>query len=486
MKRSKTLQELFVRTGVKIPPNLQTLTVSGVEFDSRRVQPGRLFVAVRGFTVDGHDFLPMAQEKGAVVAVVEEKVTGVHIPQIVVENSRYVLAWLAANFFRPEIDALTLVGITGTNGKTTTSFLTQAVLQKAGLPCGVIGTIAYQIGQKKTDAWNTTPEAVDVASMLFELWKQDYRACALEASSHALALDRVSGLRFKVGVFTNLTRDHLDFHKTLEAYFESKMKLFDLLTPDGTAVVNIDDAHGQQIIDRIEQPTLTYGQTVQADIHPIQSTVELTGISLKCATPFGTVEIHSSLTGAFNIQNIMAAVGAGLALGIPLETVKQGIESVRHVPGRLESYEIKSGVRAVIDYAHTPDSLEKALQTLRCMTDGRLLVVFGAGGDRDRGKRPLMGKVAEALADLVFVTSDNPRNEDEMAIIEDILSGMEHPEKHRVIPDRKKAIFAAVKEARPGDVLLVAGKGHETYQIVKGKKLPFDEVAILKEAAQHA
>ncbi len=486
MKRSKTLQELFDGTDVTVAAELRDVRVRGVQFDSRRVQPGHVFVAVRGFTVDGHDFLPMAKEKGAVVAVVEEKVRGVDIPQIVVENSRRVLAWLAANFFRPEIDALTLVGITGTNGKTTTSFLTQAVLQEAGLPCGVIGTIAYQIGQKKTAAWNTTPEAVDVANMLFELWEQDYKACALETSSHALALDRVSGLRFKVGVFTNLTRDHLDFHKTLEAYFESKMKLFRLLTPDGTAVVNIDDTHGQQIIDRIEQPTLTYGQTVQADIHPIQSEVELTGITLKCATPFGTVTIRSSLTGAFNIQNIMAAVGVGLALGIPLETIRRGIERVRHVPGRLESYEIKPGVRAVIDYAHTPDSLEKALQTLRSMTAGRLLVVFGAGGDRDKGKRPLMGKVAEALADLVFVTSDNPRNEDEMAIIEDILSGMNQPEKHRVIPDRKEAIFAAVKEAQAGDVLLVAGKGHETYQIVKGKKLPFDEVAILKEAAQHA
>ncbi len=477
---------MFDGTDVTVAAELRDVRVRGVQFDSRRVQPGHVFVAVRGFTVDGHEFLSMAKEKGAVVAVVEEKVPSVDIPQIVVENSRWVLAWLAANFFRPEIDALTLVGITGTNGKTTTSFLTQAVLQEAGLPCGVIGTIAYQIGQKKTAAWNTTPEAVDVANMLFELWEQNYKACALETSSHALALDRISGLRFKVGVFTNLTRDHLDFHKTLEAYFESKMKLFRLLTPDGTAVVNIDDAHGQQIIDRIEQPTLTYGQTVQADIHPIQSEVALTGIALKCATPFGPVTIRSSLTGAFNIQNIMAAVGVGLALGIPLETIRRGIERVRHVPGRLESYEIKPGVRAVIDYAHTPDSLEKALQTLRSMTTGRLLVVFGAGGDRDKGKRPLMGKVAEALADLVFVTSDNPRNEDEMAIIEDILSGMNRPEEHRVIPDRKEAIFAAVKEAQPGDVLLVAGKGHETYQIVKGKKLPFDEVAILKEAAQYA
>lgn len=485
-EHSKKIKELFKGFGETAPQNVAELAVTGVQFDSRRVVPGNLFVAVRGFTTDGHDYLPMAQEKGAAAAVVERDVDSIKIPQIKVRDSRKALAYLAANFYRPEIDQLTLVGITGTNGKTTTSFLAQSVLETAGLPSGLIGTIQYRIGQKKVDAWNTTPESADVAAMLFELAEQKFKACVLEVSSHALALKRVDGLRFKVGVFTNLTRDHLDFHKTFEDYFASKMHLFDLLTHDGTAVINIDDDYGKKAADRIEHAVLTFGQSPKADIHPLKAQVYLKGIEMECGTPFGAIEIKSPLTGDFNVQNILAAVGVGLALHIPLEEIRLGIKRMERVPGRLESYEIKHGVRAVIDYSHTPDSLEKALQTLRAMTQGRLLVVFGAGGDRDTGKRPLMGRVAEQLADVVFVTSDNPRNEDPQKIIDDILQGMEEEQKRQVIVDRKQAIFAAVQEAQLGDVILIAGKGHETYQIIKGQKFDFDEVAILKEAAKRA
>ncbi len=485
-KRNKKLSDLFENCGEPVPESFAELNVSGVQFDSRRVQPGDLFVAVRGFTTDGHKFLPMAEEKGAVAAVVEKKSALIKIPQIEVKDSRKILAFLAANFYRPEIDHLTLVGITGTNGKTTTSFLGQSVLNTAGLSSGLLGTIQYRVGRQNVDAWNTTPEAADVAAMLFDLVQQNFKACVLEVSSHALALNRVDGLRFKVGVFTNLTRDHLDFHKTFEHYFRSKMHLFDLLTADGTAVINVDDAYGKRAAELTDRAVLTFGRSAQADIHPLQTSVSLQGIDLECATPFGIIRLHSRLTGDFNVQNILAAIGIGLALHISLDEIRRGIEQMERVPGRLEMYEIKTGVRAVIDYAHTPDSLEKALKTLRSMTDGRLLVIFGAGGDRDHGKRPLMGQVAETLADLVFVTSDNPRNEDPKAIIDDILQGMKEASKRRVIVDRKQAIMAAIKEARAGDVVLVAGKGHETYQIVKGEKYDFDEVAILMEAARDA
>ncbi len=485
-ERKKKLNELFKGTGETPQEAVAGLTVNGVQFDSRRVQPGNLFVAVRGFITDGHDYLPMAQDRGAAAAVVEKKSDKIQIPQIKVRNSRKTLAYLAANFYRPEIDRLTLVGITGTNGKTTTSYLAQAILNEAGLPSGLLGTIQYQIGQKKVNAWNTTPESVDVASMLFELVNQDFKACVLEVSSHALALNRVNGLRFNVGVFTNLTRDHLDFHKTFDDYFESKMHLFDLLAKDGTAVINIDDEFGKKAVDRVEQTVLTFGRNPQADVYPVRETVSLQGIEMECATPFGHVDIHSKLTGDFNVQNILAAVCIGLALHISLKEIRRGIAKMERVPGRLESYEVKPGVRAVIDYAHTPDSLEKALKTLRSMTSGRLIVVFGAGGDRDHGKRPLMGSVAEEWADIVFVTSDNPRSEDPKKIIDDILQGMKYEKKRQVIVDRKQAIFSAVQQAEAGDVILVAGKGHETYQIVKGRKLDFDEVAILREAAKRA
>ncbi len=483
-QRQKTLKELFEGIEFQLTDELAGLPVSGVQYDSRKVKKGHAFVAIRGFATDGHRFLANAVENGASVLIVEEQQPSLAVPQVVVPDTRKILGKLAFNFFSPEIEQLALVGITGTNGKTTTSFLVQSILNEGGLTAGLIGTIQYQIGSQRLDAWNTTPESVDICQMLFDLHQQNYKACVLEVSSHALSLHRVDALKFKVAVFTNLTRDHLDFHKTLEDYFETKMKLFSLLAFDGNAVVNIDDPFGAKALDRIEQPVMTFGRKKSADIHPLQAKVTMDGIDLRLSTPFGEVEIRSSLTGDFNVQNIQAAVGVGLAMGLPLETVKRGVEKVKHVPGRLESYQVKPGVRAVIDYAHTPDSLEKALQTLKKLTAGRLIVVFGAGGDRDRGKRPLMGRVAEQNADVVFVTSDNPRTEKPEKIIDDILEGIEYPENCRVIVDRKEAIFAAVKEAQSGDVILVAGKGHETYQDVNGVKHPFDEVALLKEAAR--
>ena len=482
-KREITLKKLLNGLSVDLPDEMTRLQVSGVQYDSRKVEAGNLFVAIRGFQTDGHQFLKMAAEKGACCALVEERVSGVDIPQLEVNNTRELLPLVAANFYRPEIDRLTLIGITGTNGKTTTSYLVQSILNEAGKPAGVIGTIQYLIGGQKIDAWNTTPESVDICRMLYELAQQNFEACVLEVSSHALALNRVDGLKFKAGVFTNLSRDHLDFHKTMENYFEAKTRLFTLLHPRGTAVINFDDPYVKKAIDRIEQAVITFGYDRRSDVYVLAERLDINGIYLKLQTPFGPLEIHSGLRGHFNVQNIMAAVGSGLALGLNLDAIKRGIEKLDRVPGRLEPYEVKPGVLAVIDYAHTPDSLEKALQSLRPLTSGRLIVVFGAGGDRDRGKRPLMGAAAEKQADVVIVTSDNPRTEDPQKIIDDILTGIEKKEKCQVIVDRKQAIFQAVHQAQAGDVILIAGKGHEMYQDVNGVKHPFDEVAILKEAS---
>ncbi len=481
--RTRTLSELFNGLPVQLPEKLAGLELTGLQYDSRKVEAGNLFVAIKGFKTDGHKYLAMAAKKGAVCAVVEEQNPGLKIPQIQVQNSRMLLPALAANFYRPEIDALTLVGITGTNGKTTSSYLVQSILNQDGKQAGVIGTIQYIVGQNKIDAWNTTPESVDVCRMLYEMYKQNFKAAVLEVSSHALALNRVDGLRFKAALFTNLSRDHLDFHKTMASYFETKMKLFSLLQPEGTAVINVDDPWVKKAVDRIEQPVITFSQNESADVSVVRQQLDINGIDLKLQTPFGLLEIHSPLRGQFNVQNILAAVSTGLALGIKLEVIKRGVEALQRVPGRMEAYEVKPDVQAFIDYAHTPDSLDKALRSLRPLTRGQLIVVFGAGGDRDRGKRPMMGRVAESQADVVIVTSDNPRSEDPQKIIDDILEGIEQPEKCQVEVDRRKAIEQAVKQAKPGDVILVAGKGHEMYQDVNGVKHPFDEVAILKEAA---
>ncbi len=482
-QKQKKLNEVFAGTNIVLPESIADLQVRGLQYDSRRVQPGHLFVAVRGFKTDGHRYLSMAQKQGAICAVVEEQDPKVHLPQIQVKNTRALLPLLAANFYRPEIDRLSLVGITGTNGKTTTSYLVRSILNEAQKTAGIIGTIRYELGNQVMDAWNTTPESVDVCRMLFEMSQQNFKACVLEVSSHALALNRVDGLRFDVAVFTNLSRDHLDFHANMEDYFEAKMKLFSLLKSQGTAVLNVDDPYVKKAQDRIEQPVITFALQEPADITVSEVQLNIKGIWLNLNTPFGHLDLHSKLLGKFNVQNIMAAVATGLGLGLKLDVIKRGIEKMERVPGRMETYEVKPGVQAIIDYAHTPDSLEKALRSLKPLTHGRLIVVFGAGGDRDRGKRPLMGAVAEKEADVVVVTSDNPRTEDPQAIINDILKGVKHPENCQVIVDRRQAIVWAVQNAQSGDVILVAGKGHEMYQDVNGVKHPFDEPAILKEAA---
>ncbi len=483
---NKPLQSLFTVLNAEIPAQVAQLPVHGIHFDSRKIEPGDLFVAVRGFKSDGHDFLRQAQQKGALAAVVETYHPEVTLSQIKVSDARRALALLSAELYRDSIDALKLVGVTGTNGKTSVAFLIRSMLEASGKRAGLMGTIAYYYGSKQAAAWNTTPEAADMARMLAEMVENGQQAVVLEVSSHALALQRVEGLRFDAAVFTNLTRDHLDFHKTEEAYFQAKAHLFDLLKANGKAVVNLDDAFGRRLSAVVQAKTVTYGFHPKADVQVESWQGDLSGtqVQLKIGSEFLT--IRSKLIGAFNVANLTAAAAAGVALQLSFKAIAAGLEQVSFVPGRLQAYALGNDVTAVIDYAHTPDALEKALLALRPLTKERLLVLFGAGGDRDTGKRPLMGAVAEAEADLAIVTTDNPRTEQPEAIIEDILKGMKLPDKRLVITDRREAITKAVELAQPGDVVLIAGKGHETYQEINGVKHDFNEAELLRKAARHA
>jgi UDP-N-acetylmuramoyl-L-alanyl-D-glutamate--2,6-diaminopimelate ligase len=479
------LIDLFENTGENIAAEIREIEIKKISFDSRKVATGHLFIAVKGYQSDGHRFLKQAEEQGAVAAVVQHKNVLSKIPQIVVKDSRQMMGLLARNFYSREIEQLDLIGITGTNGKTTTSYLVQSVLQEAGISCGLVGTIHYIIGQDKINAWNTTPEAVDLYEMMSQMQKFGNKVCALEVSSHALALKRVAGLQFKAAVFTNLSRDHMDFHMDMENYFKDKEKLFDQLAASGTAIINNDDEYAKRLKEKHEK-AITFGTNNQALVYATEWNVSRYGTHLFAQTPQGKVEINSNLVGDFNVYNLLTALSVGLAMDIPLPVIKQGLENVKSVPGRLEAYPLTNHSLALIDYAHTPDALEKALTASRKITTNRLRVVFGCGGDRDRGKRPQMGRIAQKLADVVYVTDDNPRTENRKKIIDDILQGMRKSNTINVVYDRREAIRQAVQEANKGDVVLVAGKGHENYQILGTVKYDFDEAAIIREADNNA
>ncbi len=484
--RTKKITDLLEGIDADIPENIKNLQVNEIHYDSRKVQNGDLFVAVRGFKSDGHGYISAVEKAGAAAAVVENVADHIQMPQIRVTDSRSAMAYLAYNYYRPEIEMMNLIGITGTNGKTTTSFLVRSMLEQAGIPSGLIGTIAYYYGDHQNNAWNTTPEALDLCKLIFDMYENKQQSCVLEVSSHALSLNRVDSLPFKVAVFTNLSRDHMDFYKNEDEYFTAKVKLFSLLRDDGIAVINIDDKHGSLLARQLNRPMLTFAVSAAADVCVKDWQIDISGIHMQVESPAGSLEIHSKLLGEFNLQNILAAVAVGIALDIELKDIAAGIENLSRVPGRFESYPTGDGALAVIDYAHSPDALEKALLALRKITGNRLIVLFGAGGDRDRGKRPIMGKISENLADWIIVTSDNPRTEDPDQIINEILEGMSSPEKREVISDRRKAIEKAVKMSQKGDVVLIAGKGHEMYQEINGVKYDFDEASIVKEASQHA
>jgi UDP-N-acetylmuramoyl-L-alanyl-D-glutamate--2,6-diaminopimelate ligase len=450
--------------------------VNALAIDSRDVQPGSMFVALRGEHTDGHRFVAQAIERGAVAVVMEELCeVPAHVAAVVVPDSACALSKIADAFYGSPSQHLTAIGITGTNGKTTSSQMTAAILCAAGMPCGVIGTIGASFAQREWPLANTTPVAPQLQELLAQMRQLGARAVAMEVSSHALALSRVADVRFRVGALTNVTRDHLDFHKSFEAYASAKRRLFEMAS---RCVFNTDDEIGDRWARemRMRKPTITYGLRTTADLHPADVDVQADGSTFMLAGQRFEVRIP----GRFNVANALCAIGIARHLDISDAASAQGLASLERVAGRMEHVH-GGGIDVIVDYAHTPDALENVLRTARETASRRLLTVFGCGGDRDRGKRPQMGQVAAKYADFTYVTSDNPRSEDPQLIINEILGGV-GTAPHMVEPDRRAAIEAAVEDAHPGDVVVIAGKGHETYQIVGSNVLPFDDVAVARQA----
>src|SRR5947208_7394879 len=468
-------------------------SVSSIAGDSRRVEPGACFVAVPGFKQDGRRFIPDAIRRGAAVVVTEgEPVAGLPVAQVLVPSVAALLARRAGAFYGHPSRQMTLVGVTGTNGKTTTSYLIDALLRARGLATGVIGTIQYVLGDETRPASQTTPEALDLQSMLAHMRDGGVRGVAMEVSSHALALARADGLAFDVAVFTNLTQDHLDFHGTLDAYRLAKRRLFELLAespkPTRTAVVNADDPAGASMVRGLAVDVLTFGLGAGARVRAVEHRSSIDGIRMTVETPRGRVALTSPLIGEHNVMNLLGAVATGLGLGLEPPAIAQALAAVGTVPGRFEQVQAGQPFLVVVDYAHTPDALERVLTTARKLTRGRLGVVFGCGGDRDRGKRPIMGEIAARLGDRVWVTSDNPRSERPEAILDEILVGVRaagaEPGRYAVEPDRSRAIHDALHWADAGDTVVIAGKGHETYQIVGSDVLPFDDREVARRILQ--
>lgn len=472
------------------------VAVTSLTDDSRAVKPGSVFVAIQGERVDGHAFVGKAVEAGAAALVLQKglNVTAApSIPVVRVDDSRRVLGVLAGRFYREPASRLCMVGVTGTNGKTTVTYLCKGVLETAGRRVGLIGTVAYQIGDERLPAAHTTPGAVELQALLARMVNAGMNAAVMEVSSHALAMDRTTGCEFDVAIFTNLTQDHLDFHADMDGYFQAKLRLFADLDPAGRklrpkrAIVNIDDARGARVCEASRVPVWTYAIQKPADIRAEDVRLALSGTRFTAATPHGRFPVESRLVGEHNVYNILAAIGVGLHEGLSPEIIQRGIASVVNVPGRFERVEAGQDFTVVVDYAHTDDALLRLLTAAQALKTGRVITVFGCGGDRDRGKRPKMGRVAARLSDVVFLTSDNPRSEDPAAILREIEVGVrealaDKQIRYEVIADRRAAIEAAVREAKSGDTVLIAGKGHEDYQIVGATRLHFDDREVARAA----
>ncbi|OPZ72550.1 MAG: UDP-N-acetylmuramoyl-L-alanyl-D-glutamate--2,6-diaminopimelate ligase [Firmicutes bacterium ADurb.Bin456] len=462
----------------------QNVAVTGIAYDSRQVQPGFLFVAVKGFVSDGHEYIQDSLARGA-AAVVVERGEGLlsGVSWAMVPDSRLALALLSARFFGYPSTKLKMIGVTGTNGKTTTTNLIASILKGAGWKVGLIGTIQNKIGDRVLPVRNTTPESTDLQALLYEMAAEGIDACIMEVSSHALALRRVDGCEFDVVVFTNLTQDHLDFHRDMEEYLAAKKRLFGGLscsrvkTPE-YSVLNADDPSAPGLAGSFRGKVITYGIKGPADVgaHDIQVTAG--GSAFTASGEWGCHRLSLKMTGFFNVYNALAAYTTASVLGVPAAAIKSALEAAPGVPGRFELVERGQDFAVIVDYAHTPDGLENILKTARKIARGRLITVFGCGGDRDRGKRPQMGAIASGYSDITVITSDNPRTEDPLAIIREIEQGLKSgpdAKKYHREPDRRKAIHLAVGMAGTGDVIVIAGKGHETYQIVGKESLPFDD-----------
>jgi UDP-N-acetylmuramyl-tripeptide synthetase len=477
----------------------QGAVVTSIAHDSRAVSRGTVFVAIRGQRADGASFAADATARGALAIVAESPApAGAVVPWLRTSDARLALAELSAILARHPSEALVVVGVTGTNGKTTTTYLLASVFDAAGLLCGRLGTVSVRVGpapSDERDASHTTPEASEIQRLLREMVERGCKACAMEVSSHALALQRVANLRFAAAIFTNLTRDHLDFHGDMQQYFAAKRRLFEMLPAGAASIVNVDDPKGVELAASLPR-VVTYAIDKPADVRPehVESTLE--GLSLRVATPRGSLVLRSHLVGRPNVYNILGVVATAIALDVPSDAIERGIAGLTRVPGRFQIVsKPDDDVRVVVDYAHTDDALKNLLETARPLAKGRLITVFGCGGDRDRTKRPLMGAVAARLSDVVYLTSDNPRSEDPAKILEEITRGLAPPAepgapKRPATPyvsevDRRRAIEQAVREARPGDLVIIAGKGHEKYQVIGDRTLPFDDVEVARTALAH-
>jgi len=448
--------------------------VTALAYDHRKVGPGTLFFCVPGFTRDGHDFAPEAVAAGAAALVVERPL-GLGVPEVVVPSVRAAMAPAAARFHGDPTATLQVIGVTGTNGKTTTCFLLRALLEASGRRTGMLGTVTNVVGGREQAVERTTPEAIELQRTFREMLDAGDSTCAMEVSSHALALGRADAIHWAVAIFTNLTQDHLDFHETMEDYYAAKRGLFE--AGPATMVVNVDDAYGQRLAADFPQAVTVGIDNPAAQVRATGVDTGLTGSSFRA----DGLELRTPLPGRFNVLNVLGAVAAARALGVDDATIAGALPHAGRVPGRFEPVDEGQDFLVVVDYAHTPDSLDNVLRAAREVSAGRVLCVFGAGGDRDRGKRPQMGAIAAALADVVIVTSDNPRSEDPLAIIAEILEGA--GPQAGVVPDRHDAIVGAVDEARRGDVVVIAGKGHEQGQeLAGGRKIPFDDVSVAREA----
>jgi UDP-N-acetylmuramoyl-L-alanyl-D-glutamate--2,6-diaminopimelate ligase len=482
-----TLEQVLagVRLRTRVPDTALHLEVHGLDYDSRRVEPGFLFFAFAGARADGRAFARSAMERGALAVVSEhpkpEDVEGVWIE---VEHGRQALALAAKNFSGAPDERLCLTGITGTNGKTTTAFLTDAILRSSGRVTALVGTIEYRLAGQVLAAVNTTPESLDLYRLLQKLVHAGGSHATMEVSSHALALGRVYGITFHTAVFTNLTRDHLDFHHTMDDYFAAKTLLFrpEAAAPPRWAVINQDDPYGREIRTLPETRVVRYGFEEGAGLRAGGLRMGFEGLHFTIAYGGESIPISSPLIGRINAYNIMAACGAALSYGLGWDAIRRGIEECSAVPGRFERVDSGQPFMVVVDYAHTDDALKNVIEVARGLKPQRVITLFGCGGDRDRTKRPLMGMAAAQASDFVVLTSDNPRSEDPLDIINDVLVGLRrYDTAHIVEPDREKAINAALKEARPGDIVILAGKGHEPYQVLSDRTISFDDRAVARD-----
>lgn len=487
-KRLKRLAALI--EGAQIIGDPDTIVTDIVQ-DSRQTSRGAMFVAMRGARVDGHSFIPEVIKKGAAVIMTEQAIdppAGTAVLKVPALDA--ALQIVVPAFWDYPGRQLRMIGITGTNGKTTTSYLIRAILREAGRKTGLIGTIQILIGDKKLPVHNTTPNVVDLQRILAAMVDEGMEYAVMEVSSHALDQDRVAGCEFDTAVFTNLTQDHLDYHKTMENYRLAKAKLFAGLAagtkPGKTAVVNIDDEAGAFMLEHTTAERITYAiKDEKADLRAVEVRLHASGADFAVQGGFGRIKLQLAITGLFNVYNVLGAVGAALAEEIPVGVIEKALTAFRGVPGRFELIDCGQPFAVVVDYAHTPDGLENILRTAREITPHHIITVFGCGGDRDKTKRPIMGRIAAELSDAVIATSDNPRSEDPASILDDVMTGVREKIGNKAvdeIPDRRQAIFVAIAMAQPGDTVIIAGKGHEDYQILKDKTIHFDDREVAREA----